>query len=454
MKKNLWMVVFVGALVRLAVFIPAHNLDHSIAAAFKLADVARHYSEGHGFVYDQRYLDQLNKVSVESDPVHPRLELLEDVPPPPYDSTQVQSFRGRPPGYSVVLASTWKIFGHKKFIYSQIFFCALDLLACVFVFLLGRAVFGEKVALMAGLLYAINISSATMSTFPIHDAIGSSLLAAATYLIFSSENPNRAKWILAGVLLGASSLIRQEAYLVPVVFMIAFAMKKQWRNVALSFLLVQLVVVLMSAPWSARNKQQFGQSTTFSPAYAANLFAGLGEEGNPWGIVQSDPWVVQYVTDRIGRQPLHSTEFNGILMQAFLEAVKQHPLAYVKIVIKRTIKFLMPTLMPFEKSYSRYYKQVEGKTGVIGYIAEYPFLFLMAILSKVYWIVLWGLSLVALKENKAVSWALLGLALYYLLAHVPMHTESRFILPGYFGLTILGAQGAQTLFQRYSRRPA
>jgi hypothetical protein len=209
-RSGFWWVVSAAILVRLFVFVHARSLEYGSSAAFKLGDTARNILEGRGIMWDPLYLKMLNEESRSRDAINPPFELFEEVIPPSPSPERLEPFRGRPPGYSFILAATWKIFGKKLFVYSQAFFVFLDLCACIGIWWLAGRIFGERAGFVSGMCYALMFPNAVMSIFPGHDAIGTFPLVFGAFfywLGFRNEGSNYELLYLAVAVSLSSTLI-------------------------------------------------------------------------------------------------------------------------------------------------------------------------------------------------------------------------------------------------------
>ncbi|MBI2069781.1 MAG: glycosyltransferase family 39 protein [Elusimicrobia bacterium] len=445
-------IIFIFSLafiVRAVVLLTARDVDYGFSAGFKLAETARNFLEGRGLAWDARYLAALNEEAFRENPLKPKLEVFEAVPPLEPSPESLESFRGRPPGYSLVVAATWAMFGKKLFLYSQILFVLLDIAACLLIWWLTKELFGPTMALAAGVLYALSLPHATLSIFPGHDAINAFPVAAC--LAFFWMGLKRNSWplyVASGIAAGAGSWIRQEPYLMPVVLAIALAVTGRFKEALRYLVLAQAAAFLTVAPWGLRNADMFGKFQIVSPAYAHNLLQGLLESDNPWGIKCDDQWVKAFVRSKGVDALYHTPEFNKVCMDEFLRLLELEPLFYVKRIVKRSITSLFPTIMPFEAAYTRYWRNLLGREGVLGFFMAHPVETLAPLFYKLMWLFLWigsccvflGINRIS-QPKKTMIWALAGTTLYYWTTHVPMHLEYRFILPGYFPLMILGAEG-------------
>ncbi len=449
LKNRILVVFLVAFIVRLGVFIGARDIDYGFSAAFKLGNVAHNLLTGQGLVWEPAVIEALNAESIRVDPSRPQLDVFEKVKEVP-EPHQMETYRGRPPGYSMILAATWKLFGHERFVYSQALFSLLDALSGIFIFLLAAEFFGATVAFIAGLIYAIGLPFAVLAILPGHDAIGTLPLTAGLYFIWRGLKNNSPLFLMGGgISIGLGTLVRQEPFFIP--FLIAFPLLfvKEWKKALQVFIFAQMFVFLVNLPWIIRNRQMTGKGDVFSPAYGATLLAGIGAYPNRWGVEASDSWIYEFVKNKGSSAVAHSPEFNRICLDEFKRILKEDPLWYVSIVVRRGIKSMAPTLMPFEKGYTRYYLNERKNVSIMEFARSHPIEFIVPVFFKGLWALLWLFSVLILFDRRfsggttqrAFLLGLLLIVIYYVSSHMLMLTEARFLLPGFFPLIILGSAG-------------
>jgi hypothetical protein len=111
--------------------------------------------------------------------------------------------------------------------------------------------------------------------------------------------------------------------------------------------------------------------------------------------------------------------------------------------------------MPYRDSYD-YYLRTHPGGRLANYAREHPLELFCSLFFKSLWAFLWIAAAIALGNSwyrdeplaRAFNLALIGVTLYYLASHVIMHTEARFLLPGFAPLFILGAAGVGVVLER------
>ena len=175
-----------------------------------------------------------------------------------------------PPAYPTFLAGWQWVFG-PAVLTSQLAGCALGALTVVLVGLLGRAVAGPTVGLVAAAL-------ATCSPFLL--AVDGSLMSEALVVPLAlvvlllvqhaRERPNATRWCAVGVALGVTALAREDSLLLFVLAVVPAAVltRRPARDVLRWLALVVVTAALVLAPWVVRNARSVGtpEIATLSPA--------------------------------------------------------------------------------------------------------------------------------------------------------------------------------------------
>ncbi|MEM1430496.1 MAG: hypothetical protein AAGG09_13665 [Pseudomonadota bacterium] len=142
--------------------------------------------------------------------------------------------------------------------------------------------FGPRTGRLAGLFVALWPALIQFVTFPNSELLFTALLLAALWA-WGRAGATVSRGAFTGLLLGAATLVRPIALLVPVVLAIAprpMAEPSSPRLVARSTaaLLAFLCIGLVVAPWSLRNQAVFGELVIVSTNFGPNLWMGNNPE--------------------------------------------------------------------------------------------------------------------------------------------------------------------------------
>jgi 4-amino-4-deoxy-L-arabinose transferase and related glycosyltransferases of PMT family len=168
-----------------------------------------------------------------------------------------------PPLFPMFLAVWQAIFG-ESIRTSQLMGCVTGAGTVLLTGLLGRAVAGRTVGLVAAALVGLS---------PFVIAVDGSLMSETLYLplvllalLFAyraRERPTLWSWVLLGATIGLASLARGDALFLVVVAMIpaAFLARGSWKNFTLRMGAGLLALALVITPWVVRNAIKVGEPT-------------------------------------------------------------------------------------------------------------------------------------------------------------------------------------------------
>jgi hypothetical protein len=369
-----------------------------------------------------------------------------------------------PPGMSVLVAGVHRALGVSADLPVQLLGAILDSLAAALVFWIGVTVATPRAGLVAGMLYALFLPQAWAATgaqMP-DGLIGPFVVAMlAAYLKAGSANgAARYGWFaLAGLALGIGSYLRPDYLLVPVgMFPFLWMNLRRFMPAAAGSIVVLGVAFMTLAPWAYRNHVIFDRWIFTSSGAGATMVTGLAEFHNPWGFGVSD-------NDRVAEARAAGFESawvpaaDAYFRARWLEAVREHPEAFVSAILKRTPLALAP---PFEVGFANPMKtrtftdaRADGKdryqalaSDPLYVLRAYWDSLLMAAFSGVVLLVALAWPLV---DRVRWSLALLVLSphLYSIGSHLIVHLEPRFLLPSFFCL-LIGFSAVATRYRRQS----
>lgn len=178
----------------------------------------------------------------------------------------------RPPGYALFLAMVYGVLGHHP-ILAGLLQLLLDALIAVIVCLLAHMLSGRTGALLAGVLYAVNLRTTSLAALIMSEGLFTPLLVlVALALVFGFES-RRLRWFVAlAILIASAAYVRPVAMYVPLFVLPAF-MWSAWtsdRRSPIWWTLTCLLVLLLLAPWVWRNHRVTGHA----------MFSTLGH----WGV--------------------------------------------------------------------------------------------------------------------------------------------------------------------------
>jgi 4-amino-4-deoxy-L-arabinose transferase-like glycosyltransferase len=226
------------------------------------------------------------------------------IPQRVWDEPERQAFR--PPGYPAYLAlfGKDKVFGgnHDAALIGQ---ALLFGLGAYFLMLTVRRWWGESVALLGGLLYAVDPWSKHYVALVLSETLAGAVALALLYVFTRAwERPTFARWLGAGALAGALSLVRAVFVFTPVLLVLAAVVRSGTTRERLTRAAAAAAAsAVLLVPWLAWTHNVSGRATMSVWGEGYNLvLAASGEgHGTTAGDVEADP-AFQSRMDRIRAQ--------------------------------------------------------------------------------------------------------------------------------------------------------
>ncbi len=168
-----------------------------------------------------------------------------------------------PPGYPLVLAGLFKLFG-PSLLAAKLFNAVLGAITAVLVYALGAKIAGRRAGIVAGGLMALFPSQIFFSTTIMTEPLFVMLCVILALLLLAWVGEGRAaSWwqmLAIGALLGYMSLVRVEAILlVPAVVALWKLSGVSWRRLVWQAPVLLASIALVITPWTMRNYDQFGE---------------------------------------------------------------------------------------------------------------------------------------------------------------------------------------------------
>jgi hypothetical protein len=203
-------------------------------------------------------------------------------------------FYAHTPGYSVWLAISFALGGANRFVYSQWMQCALDSLACLLVFGIGRRLWSDRAGTIGALLYALSPAHVYLAIQTVSAATDSFWLLLIAYGVVRGWNELEAgaiPWRGGGAItVGAfaGTAMNSIAFLQPAIVagwaLLAILLRRTTWRMAVTGLVSQLVVVALLVPWGLRNRSVYGHFTFLRETTWQLVWEAWGQIPNPWGL--------------------------------------------------------------------------------------------------------------------------------------------------------------------------
>lgn len=251
---------------------------------------------------------------------------------------------GHPPGYPIVIAVVWTLFGESNRSI-QLFQILIDSLAALFVFLIAIELLPFAVGVIAGALVALAPQFTWNAVLLLPDTLAVFPLLLVVYcLARAMKRPRLLTLILAGGFIGVSCWLRANALLMApflaVVTFIVFEKAKRLRFAAA--LLAGAILVI--APLTIRNWMVFHHFIPVSLGAGQTMLEGIADydPDGSLGIPNTDMGIMKMEAEQYGRADYYSTLFapDGIqrdrqrVARAF-SVMAHHPLWFSGVMIRR-----------------------------------------------------------------------------------------------------------------------
>lgn len=432
LKRQIVIVVLVALLIRILLLIFAYP---SWQHGFLDADLAQNILEGHGIA------------STTMD-----AEGHRNYTPTAHDM----------PGYAVLLIFFRWLTGSESLIYIQIFQILIDGFLCGVIYSIAKHFFGKKIGLIAAGLFAIYLPQGYLSVSPMRDfwvSLGTTLgfLSLTKFL----EKKRTAFLVGAGLAWGLASYFRPVTFLLPIFLSFLWLFIDRWRIALRSGIIMTLTSVLCLSPWIIRNYIQFDKFIPTRTAVFYSMWEGFGEFPNRFGAILNDEYTIKQMQDE-GFQGLHtSPEFDAFVKEKVIKVIRENPLWYLGVVIKR-----IPYAFVFNKtpwgvgqddhlSYHKFFRDNPNQKSLMTYSFHLarvnPGFFVTKALDIVILLsAIIGIYLSRRQGKKLIF--LVAIPLYFALIHIPIHIEGRYMVPSHWVYLIFSGVTLNAIWEFIQRR--
>ncbi|MDD5311765.1 MAG: glycosyltransferase family 39 protein [Dehalococcoidia bacterium] len=472
--------IYIMALsIRIAIiYIAPSGITQYYGMSTPIGEAARNLAEGRGYVIDKQYVDNILKLMLDRD----TLLDIQDVPPP--NDEKFSSYSGLPPGPSILMAITYKVFNDYRYIYLRILEAVIDSIGCIIMFLMGRELFNVKVGLIAASLYALWLPIAYIATWPLHDALVPVFTLVTLFFFIKAVLNNKIiYYVLTGLICGIGCYFQPSSLLLPIFFgagVLVFSFHKAnlWKQVisAVKVTAIMLgVMVLVISPWMIRNSVEIGSVTGMRPGFWVGLWENSGEFGdNPDGATLDDVAALELAKKELGHDVEYlSPEFDEVFRPKVINMIKDHTAWYLSLIVRRIphAVFSSPQLglhmLPIFKtdvviwssyltSKSRYLFWEIQNGGLWKMIAKYPWGFLYTCLRGFFIYIPPVVSIIVF-FTMGKDWRkyvlLTTIPLYFIAIHiVTMISSLKSIVPSHVGYIMFCAIAIYGICDWFSRR--
>ena len=259
-----------------------------------------------------------------------------------------------PPGYPLVLAGIFKVFGESD---TAIEFVQIlcDSLAAVFIFLIAGELMSAGIAAVAGTLVALSPQFAYYSVLLLPDSLAVlPILVAVYFLIRAIKHPRLLSFALAGIFIGLSCWLRANALLLaPILACLVPLFLQRGRRLRYSLALVFGAAILI-APITIKNAIVFHRFIPLSLGAGQKLLEGIAEyDQGRFGIPKTDLGIMRqeaamyqqpdYALVLFGRDGI---ERDRLRIRRGVSVIAAHPAWYSGVMFRRAVSFFKLARVP------------------------------------------------------------------------------------------------------------
>jgi 4-amino-4-deoxy-L-arabinose transferase-like glycosyltransferase len=253
----------------------------------------------------------------------------------PWPNTPLLPTAQQPPGYPLLLAGIFRIFGPYTIsaiwaaLLLNIIFAALT---AVVILEFGRRNFGTLVAVLASWVWACWLYETAVSIRLWENAL-SALLLSVSLLILPTvvESSRVSRWLLFGLLAGVAALVNTSLLILFPVFWAWLWFTSRVQAHARSRLVLSSFVVclLLVLPWTIRNYAVFHRVIPVRDNFGLEFWLG-NHEGAPNGLQKDFPLMDPTEYNRLGE-----IKFMEAKEQIGFQFARQHPGYFLKLCLMR-----------------------------------------------------------------------------------------------------------------------
>jgi 4-amino-4-deoxy-L-arabinose transferase-like glycosyltransferase len=337
-----------------------HDTYFASSISIMYGEIARHIAVGQGMVesYDPMSTDYRGYSNYTMSIYNEQLKQnklidFEDVPAPENENVRIATTYTSP-GYTLLLATTYLLFGQKRYIFIQVLQIVLDSLVIFLIYFIVKRIFNRNdFALLSAFLYSIYIPQVRLSIVVIHDAIMAFFIILPVYLFIEWIFNKKLQYlVLCGLMLGISAYMKATVLLLAVPLCLAYFLNTKNIKNSLKYLIAILFFAfLMLVPWTIYYYHMTGD-IMLTPRTGAGVrtWIAIGEYENKWGATIGDDKNDEFMRSQRVNYRLGTPQYDNWFYGKTFEVIKADPVWYVLSIVKR-LPFLIFLLPRWDMSY-------------------------------------------------------------------------------------------------------
>ena len=375
-----------------------------------------------------------------------------------------------PPGYSILIAAIFSLFGESDFAL-RLFQIFCDGLSVLFVFLIAFELTTKRVAIVAGVLAALSPQLSYNSLLLLPDSLSVLPILVAVYILIRLGSDSR-RWlsmVVAGAMLGLSCWLRPNGLLLPlfIAVVVLFHFQKGMRLRIVAPLVCAALIII--APLTIRNLVVFDRFVPISLGSGVTFIEGIADydSDGATALPKTDMEVLQRETQIYSRPDYGGSLYNpdGIERERARVAlgvavIRPRPFWFVGVMIRRAASMLRLERVPVIAGSSL---ALETNASIIGEptfgstLLRVPAVILKAAQKLFITAIMLPLALIGLlilfkKQRSQVLVFLTVVPVYFLCIQSLLHTEYRYVLAIQYILVVFAAVAVNFIAKAARRR--
>lgn len=341
------------------------------------------------------------------------------------------------PTYPTFLALIYLLFGHSVMAV-RVTQALLGTVSVIIVFRVARTAFDERVALLAGALTAIHPALIIYSGMLLMETLFAFLLTLSVgAMIVAARSHSPYAWLRAGIVLGLTVLLREEALAIILLFFGAVMWYGEKHHKRRNLLILSVALVVTIGIWTLRNYVVFKEAILVS----ANSGPTLWISTVGWSEWRDDEPYKSLV------QGLSYLERSHVLRREGIKNILADPAHYLRLCLERIAPFWLGShtthLAGFSDSFQAYYAR-----GALARVSVKAILLFLN--SGLLVLALWGAWVSVFKDRKQRYLRVICLSPVVAIAavHFFLFATSRYQVPVLPFILMFSAVGAGEALRR------
>jgi 4-amino-4-deoxy-L-arabinose transferase-like glycosyltransferase len=350
----------------------------------------------------------------------------------------------RPPGYPLLLAGIYAVFGH-SILAARLVNALLGVMGCFLTYVLASQLFDRRIGLFAALIVAGFPSYILHGNLLATENLFIPLLLGSLVTFLHAVQQEKARWaywILSGALLGAAVLTRPAILLLPAVWGgVLLWQRVPLKQTAIAVLVIGGVMVATIAPWTVRNARVSGEFIPVATEGGITLLAGHNERA-----LQAEYSLEGPVFDELHAKAHSEAELDRLAFQLAFRFIRNNPKTELLLLVHKFVNFFKDDVSGVEWNVQSALVSVPGWA-----------IFALKGIAQAYYVAVVLLAITSLffvRRFAQNHWYVIlsALFIYWTAIHLAFYGKDRFRLPLMPVYTIFAAVALAALWDHHKRR--